>query len=469
MAFTEHVLQGALSSRICESAVCASGNLKSCGCSCKLTSGSHVVRCKSSSGMEFAKVAEIQRSPLVRTLAIVPVSSQLKAKGSAGSSDANEQKNFKQRKSNDRRSFIGKMTSLSLFSISLGPVFCESAGAASNFWNGSEGNGGNTAKVVKKKPVLITLAAYAVTKVAYEKITHLFAEHWLKEHGQEVKFRLSLAGSGAQARAVIDGLPADVVSLALPLDVLKIEEAGLIDSDWQKRVPNNAVPAETTVCIVTRPGNPKNITDWQDLARSDVSCLTANPKTAGVARWNFLALWGSVTVEGGSEEEAQTLIENVFRNVPVEPRDAREVSDVFYKQGLGDAMITYENEIVLTNEKIVESRGEALPYTIPPVNVRVEMSIAVVDKNARRSGVYEVAEAFVNYCFTEPAQREYAKTGFRPYVQSVAEEFNIIPVEKPWKVEEQVGEWLHVQEKFFADKGMIDVIEQNIRASRLGT
>ncbi|KAL2630033.1 hypothetical protein R1flu_014719 [Riccia fluitans] len=477
MAYPEHMLHGVLSNRIGENAVACfssscmnlvtSSNLDfSSGCSCRISDRSHHLGHNSLLDKDYGSVAAKSRSSLGTSLGITPVSSHMEAKCGPCSLDSNKGKNSDRPKSNDRRSFLGKVASLSLFSISLGPAFCESAGAASNFFGGTQDKGPE-AKAVKKKPVLITLAAYAVTKVAYENITQLFAKKWREETGQEVRFRLSLAGSGAQARAVIDGLPADVVSLALPLDVIKIEEAGLIDSNWQKRVPNNGVPAETTVCIVSRPRNPKNIVDWQDLGRPDVSCLTANPKTAGVARWNFLALWGSVTVAGGSEEEAQHLIENVFKNVPVEPRDAREVSDVFFKQGLGDAMITYENEIFLTNEKIVESRGEPLPYTIPELNVRVEMSIAVVDRNARKSGVHEVAEAFVNFCFTEPAQREYAKTGFRPYMQSVAEKFDIIPVKKPWKVEEQIGDWLHVQERFFSDNGLINVIETNVREHRL--
>ncbi|CAM6096229.1 unnamed protein product [Calypogeia fissa] len=352
------------------------------------------------------------------------------------------------------RSEASRIFSLSLFGISCGTAFLGIANDAG-------------ATVAKKKSASLTLAAFAVTKVAYEKITKLFAQKWLEETGQEVRIRLSIAGSGSQARAVMDGLPADIVSLALPLDVIKIQEAGLIDDDWQQRLPNNGVPAETTVCLVTRPGNPKEIIDWADLSRSDVSVLTANPKTAGVARWNFLALWGSVTVTGGGEEDAQQFVEDVFRNVPVEPRDAREVSDVFFKQEIGDVMITYENEIYLTNEKIVESKGEPLPFTLPEVNVRVETALAVVDKNARRNGVHEIATAFAEFCFTEPAQREYAKAGFRPSLDSVAAEFGFPPIGKPWRVEEEIGDWLLIQKKFFADKAIVDVIEENIRETRL--
>lgn len=181
-----------------------------------------------------------------------------------------------------------------------------------------------------KEPIILTLASFAVTKLAYVRITKLFRQHFLDSTGYDVRFRLTFAGSGVQARAVIDGLPADVVALALALDVQKIADAGLIDSGWKRRFPNNSTVCETTVAFVVRNGNPKNILDWDDLTRSGIKVVVANPKTAGVARWIFLALWGHKMKKG--DAPSIEYITKVFENVVVQPRDAREASDVFYRQ-----------------------------------------------------------------------------------------------------------------------------------------
>lgn len=465
-------MQGVVVNRLCESTIAgavvsSAAPVHKCSidildggvgaCSCTLVSSSALEN--GSCGIQaFSPVCDAGQFPQSHVICSIE---------SSTSKQSQSRRRGEQNAVGGRESGTARIFSLSLFGISLGTAFLGTAHAAGPLGSKGVENAGKGGAVAKKKTASLTLAAYAVTKVAYEKITRLFAKKWLEETGQEVRFRLSIAGSGSQARAVMDGLPADVVSLALPLDVIKIQETGLIDDDWQQRVPNNGVPVETTVCLVTRPGNPKQIFDWDDLSRDDVSVLTANPKTAGVARWNFLALWGSSIVTGGDEEDAQQFVEDVFRNVPVEPRDAREVSDVFFKQEIGDAMITYENEIFLTNIKILQDKGEPLPFTVPEVNVRVETAIAVVDKNARKNGVHEIATAFVEFCFTEPAQREYAKSGFRPYLESVAEEFSLPPISKPWRVEDKIGDWIHVQKKFFADKAIVDVIEENIRTTRL--
>jgi len=270
----------------------------------------------------------------------------------------------------------------------------------------------------KAKDVQITLVSYAVTRAAYDKIIPKFVAKWQKEKNQTVTFKQSYGGSGSQTRAVLDGLEADVVQLALASDVDKIQKGGLINAGWQKEVPNNGIVTKSVVALVTRPGNPKKVKDWRDLARPEIKTITANPKTSGVARWNFLGLWGSVTQTGGSEAKAREFTTKVYNNVPVLPKDARESTDVFYKQGQGDVLLNYENEVLLGKQK-----GENLPYILPPVNISIDAPVAVVDKNVDKHGTREVATAFVKYLFTPEAQTEFAKTGFRPVNPTVAKQF----------------------------------------------
>lgn len=306
----------------------------------------------------------------------------------------------------------------------------------------------------KGKDVQITLVTYAVTRSAYEKIIPKFAAKWQKEKGQKVTFKQSYGGSGSQTRAVIDGLDADVVQLALASDVDKIQKAGLIQPGWEKEVPNNGIVTKSVIALVTRPGNPKKIKDWRDLARPEVKTVTANPKTSGVARWNFLGLWGSVTQTGGSEAKAREFTTKVYNNVPVLPKDAREATDVFYKQGQGDVLLNYENEILLA-----KSKGETEPYIIPPVNISIDAPVAVVDKNAAKKGTTEVATAFVKYLFTPEAQEEFAKTGFRPVNSAVAGKYasKFPKVPKLYTVA-AFGGWGQVQDKFFKDGGIFDQV-----------
>jgi sulfate/thiosulfate transport system substrate-binding protein len=206
---------------------------------------------------------------------------------------------------------------------------------------------------------------------------------------------------------------------------------------------------------VVRPGNPKQINNWTDLAKSGVSFITANPKTSGGARWNFLALWGSVSQTGGDDAKAQQFVTQAFKNVPVLPRDARESSDVFFKQGQGDALLQYENEVLLAKAK-----GEQLPFVVPEVNISIDNPVAVVDKNVDKKGTREVSEAFVKYLFTPEAQREFAKVGFRPVDSTVAQEFsNKYPKVSKLFQASDIGSWDTIQTKFFDDRGIFDQIQ----------
>jgi sulfate transport system substrate-binding protein len=296
--------------------------------------------------------------------------------------------------------------------------------------------------------------SYAVTRAAYDKIIPKFVAKWQKEKNQTVTFKQSYGGSGSQTRAVLDGLEADVVQLALASDVDKIQKGGLINAGWQKEVPNNGIVTKSVVALVTRPGNPKKVKDWRDLARPEIKTITANPKTSGVARWNFLGLWGSVTQTGGSEAKAREFTTKVYNNVPVLPKDARESTDVFYKQGQGDVLLNYENEVLLGKQK-----GENLPYILPPVNISIDAPVAVVDKNVDKHGTREVATAFVKYLFTPEAQTEFAKTGFRPVNPTVAKQFaKTYPTIPKLFTISTFGGWETAQKKFFSGGGIFDQV-----------
>lgn len=286
------------------------------------------------------------------------------------------------------------------------------------------GGGGGTATTstapdgtAAGEPVELTFVSFAVTQSAYEKIIPLFTNKWKQEKNQDVTFNQSYGGSGSQTRAVIDGLEADIVALALALDTQKIEKAGLIQSGWEKELPNDSIVTKSVIALVTREGNPKNVKSWSDLTRSDVKVITANPKTSGGARWNFLGLWGSVS-DNPDDTKALDYTTNVFKNVPVLPKDAREATDVFFKQKQGDVLLNYENEVLLAKQK-----GEVLPYVIPDPNISIDNPIAVVDTNVDKHDTREVAEAFVQFLFTPEAQREFAKAGFRPVDTAVSQEF----------------------------------------------
>ncbi|HEY9596841.1 MAG TPA: sulfate ABC transporter substrate-binding protein [Cyanophyceae cyanobacterium] len=310
------------------------------------------------------------------------------------------------------------------------------------------------------KTVELTLVSYAVTKAAYDKIIPQFVAKWKREHNQDIVFQQSYGGSGSQTRAVIDGLEADVVALALALDTQKIEKAGLIQPGWEQELPNGSIVTRSVAALVTRPGNPKKVRGWADLTRPDVKTITANPKTSGGARWNFLALWGSVTQSGGDENKAREFVTQVYKNVPVLPKDAREASDVFFKQQQGDVLINYENEVILAAQA-----GETNSFSvIPQTNISIDNPVAVVDKNVDKHGTRQVAEAFVKFLFTPEAQREFAKVGFRPVDPTVNKEVaNKFPrVTKLFTVAD-FGGWDSIQKKFFDDGAIFDQIQASSR------
>jgi sulfate/thiosulfate transport system substrate-binding protein len=316
---------------------------------------------------------------------------------------------------------------------------------------GSSQQSGTQTSTGQEKDVEITLVGYAVPKAAHDAIIKKFVAKWQQEQNQKVTFKQTYGGSGSQTRAVIDGLPADVVHLALGGDVNKLAQASLVAADWEKKLPNNAIVARSVVAIVTRPGNPKQIKSFADLARPDVKWVTANPKTSGGARWNFLALWNSAIKSGGNEAKATDLATTAFKNVVVQPKDAREATDAFAKQGQGDALLNYENETIFAKE-----RGQSLDYVVPDVNISIDTPVAIVDKNVDKHGNREVVEAFAKYLFAPESQAEFVKLGYRPAATVADSRF---PKVKTLATVAEYGGWNDFQKKFFEDGGVYDKIQ----------
>ncbi len=303
--------------------------------------------------------------------------------------------------------------------------------------------------------VEITLASFAVTKAAYDQIIPRFVNDWKKKTGQSVLIRTSFAGSGTQTRAILDGLQADITHLALAGDTNRLVKGKLIKAGWEKEVPNNGIVARSVVAIETRDGNPKKINGWQDLTRPGITWITANPKTSGVARWNFLALWGSVSEAGGTEAQARDFVGRAYKNVPILGKDARETSDIFYKKKKGDAVLNYENEVLLAAQQ-----GQTNPsYILPQTNISIDTPVAVVDAVVNKRKTRKVAEAFVQFLFTPIAQRDFARVGFRPVNPTVAKEFEkkYPRINKLYTVND-LGGWEAIDKKFFANGAIFDQI-----------
>jgi sulfate/thiosulfate transport system substrate-binding protein len=304
-----------------------------------------------------------------------------------------------------------------------------------------------------KKQTLL-LVSYAVTKTAYDRIIPLFEAEWKKKTGQDVDIKASYGGSGSQTRAVIDGLEADVVGLAMSADVLKLQEKGLINPGWEKELPNNAVATNSTVAVFVRAGNPKKINGWADLDNKNVDNVLANPKTSGGARWNFVALWGAIIKTGGNEAKARSFITGVYKNADVLPKDAREATDTFVKRKQGDVLLNWETEAILARKT-----GEwTVPYKLFSPNVLTEMPIAVVDKNVDKKGTRKAAEAFARYLYTPTAQKIFVDNGFRPVTPAgKAYAKGKFPSATFFRVGD-FGGWAAVDKKFFGKGAIWDQI-----------
>jgi sulfate transport system substrate-binding protein len=299
----------------------------------------------------------------------------------------------------------------------------------------------------------LLLVSYAVTKSAYDRILPGFKADWKQKTGQDLTITTSYGGSGSQTRAVIDGLEADVVTLALSDDVQKLQAAGLVQPGWEQELPDNSVITRSVVALITREGNPKGLRQWSDLSRPGIAVVTANPKTSGGARWNVLALWGSVKSTGGSDAQAAAFLGSIVQQVPSLPRDAREASDVFLKRNQGDVLLNYENEAILARRSGNLKGG----FVVPSRNISIEGPVAVVDRHVDRHGNRKAAEALAAYLQSEPAQQIFAEEGFRPVNAKVWNRVKdrFAPVPELFTVA-SLGGWPQVDQTLFRQGGLWD-------------
>jgi sulfate/thiosulfate-binding protein len=302
--------------------------------------------------------------------------------------------------------------------------------------------------------------SYDPTRELYQDYNAAFAKYWQATAGQKVEVRQSHGGSGKQARAVIDGLDADVVTLALAYDIDAISErGGLVAKDWQKRLPNNSAPYTSTIVFLVRKGNPKGIKDWDDLAKPGVYVITPNPKTSGGARWNYLAAWGyELKRSGGDEAKAKTFVARLFKNVPVMDSGARGATVTFVQRGIGDVLLAWENEAFLAVNELGKDKFEIVS---PSVSILAEPSVAVVDKVVDRRGTRAAAEAYLKYLYSEEGQEIAAKHCYRPRLESVAaKQAARFPKMTLFTIDEAFGGWQKAQKTHFADGGTFDQIYQ---------
>jgi len=302
--------------------------------------------------------------------------------------------------------------------------------------------------------------SYDPTRELYQDFNKAFAAHWKSKSGEDLKIKQSHGGSGKQARAVIDGLQADVVTLALAYDIDEIAQRGLIAKDWQKRLPHSSTPYSSTIVFLVRKGNPKGIKDWGDLVRPGLSVITPNPKTSGGARWNHLAAWGySIKQPGGNEKSAQEFLSKMYKNVPVLDSGARGSTTTFIERGIGDVLLTWENEALLA---IKELGPEKVEIVVPSVSVLAEPPVAVVDKVVDRRGTRKQAEAYLQYLYTEEGQEIAAQNYYRPTNEKVAKKYAAqFPKVKLLTIDEIAGGWTKAQRTHFADGGVFDQIYQS--------
>jgi sulfate/thiosulfate transport system substrate-binding protein len=310
------------------------------------------------------------------------------------------------------------------------------------------------------KPVTLLNVSYDPTRELYQDFNQQFASYWKGKTGQDVKVRQSHGGSGKQARSVIDGLEADVVTLALAYDIDQIaEKAGLLPANWQTRLPNNSSPYTSTIVLLVRKGNPKGIQDWGDLAKPGLSVVTPNPKTSGGARWNYLAAWAwALRQPGGNEATARDFVTKLYKNVPVLDAGARGATTTFVERGIGDVLVAWENEALLAIKELGQGKFEIVA---PSVSILAEPPVAVVDKIAGKHGTRAVAQAYLEYLYTEAGQEVAARHFYRPRLASVAAKYEAqFPRVKLVTIDDVFGGWKKAQATHFADGALFDQIYQ---------
>ena len=304
--------------------------------------------------------------------------------------------------------------------------------------------------------VTLLNVSYDPTRELYADFNKAFAAHWKAKTGQDLSFKQSHGGSGKQARSIIDGLDADVATLALAGDTDALHSNGnLIPKDWQKRLPHNSTPYTSTIVLVVRQGNPKNIKDWDDLVRPDVKVITPNPKTSGGARWNYLAAWEFAKRKYGGEDKAQDFVKKLYQNVPVLDTGARGSSITFAQRNQGDVFLSWENEAYLLEKEF----GNKVDFVYPSISILAEPAVTLVDKNVDKKGTRAVAQAYLEYLYTEEAQDLIGKHFYRPRsAKAQAKYAKQLPKLNLFSIEEAFGGWDKASQVHFADGGKFDQI-----------
>jgi len=306
--------------------------------------------------------------------------------------------------------------------------------------------------------VTLLNVSYDPTRELFQDYNAVFAKYWKVKTGQDVTIQQSHGGSSKQARAVIDGLDADIVTLALAYDIDAIaDKAHLLPSNWQSRLPNNSSPYTSTIIFLVRKGNPKKIKDWDDLIRPGVSVITPNPKTSGGARWNYLAAWGyALRKSGGDESKARDFVSKLFANVPVLDSGARGSTTTFVERGMGDVLIAWENEALLGANELGKDRFEIV---VPSTSILCEPSVSVVDRVVDKKGTRAAAQAYLEYLYSPEGQDIAAKRYYRPRSAAVLKKYAAqFPNVKLFTIADIAGDWKQAQAKHFADGGIFDQV-----------
>ncbi len=313
---------------------------------------------------------------------------------------------------------------------------------------------------VQAAEITLLNVSYDPSRELYAEINKAFAEKWKTEHGGEtLRIRASHGGSGKQARSVIDGLEADIVTLALAYDIDAIAERGLLAADWQKKFPDNSSPYTSTVVFLVRKGNPKGIKDWDDLTRPEVGVITPNPKTSGGARWNYLAAYGFALRKYGSEDKAKEFVSKLYKQVPVLDTGARGSTVTFVERGQGDVLLAWESEAYLS---VAEFGGDKFEIVTPRVSILAEPPVAIVDKVVDRRGTRMAAEAYLAFLYTKEGQEIAAKNFYRPRMEDVARKYESrFSKSTLFTIDEMFGGWQNAQKKHFAEGGIFDQISGN--------
>lgn len=301
--------------------------------------------------------------------------------------------------------------------------------------------------------------SYDPTRELYAEFNKAFAATYQKETGKSVEIKQSHGGSGSQARAVIDGLQADVVTLALAYDIDAIANKGLTATDWQKRLPQNSAPYTSTIVFLVRKGNPKGIKDWDDLIKPGVAIITPNPKTSGGARWNYLAAWGFAQKQYGSADKAKEFVGKLFQQVPVLDTGARGATVTFVERGVGDVLLAWENEAFLALKEFGANKFEIVA---PPQSILAEPPVTIIDKVADKKGTRNAADAYLQFWYTKDAQEIAARNFYRPRNAEIAKKYeNAFAKVELFTIDDVFGGWTKAQKEHFSDGGVFDQIYKN--------